>query len=1137
MTGTPRQREAITTHDRSLVVTAGAGTGKTHVLVHKYLNLLETFGERHHGPGYPLSVQNILALTFTDKASAEMKERIRNEIEKKDEVYWQKTRTEFLIAPVQTFHSFCAQVLREFAFEAGLEPSFVVLDKQDSARILSSCFTDLIHTHREGPEGEAIVRSLAVAGPHTLEQMVRALYFRREDAEHLFTRIMNEPEMVLEEWQDALREYRNQAVVQIRANPEFADYIETLLRSSQRDVEQDDKLLLYLQKISPIVKILQTTDDTDTFLSAALEFCTTKMGNIGSKKVWGEKGLTDLKDAYKGLNEVLKESVTLLAMNIDPDEMFHRISMQFTQALGVTFACYCSLVDQEKAALGGMDFSDLIRHTRRLFREQRDLVAGYYQNQFRYILIDEFQDTDPAQFEIVTTIIGEPGPDMHSLFIVGDPKQSIYLFRDADVTRFRDAGRLITQDCEGKEIILDVCFRSTPAIISFVNILFSQVFRESGSPWVFAYNPIQVAEDRSEHVGTLTLLLSREDAGIREPEAVAEQICSLIAEEIPVYDEGERDSAGARTFSSRKAVYGDIVILLERRTNLGHYLHALATRNIPYYVHQGSGFYSRQEILDLINLLTALERPYDDIALFGTLRSPYFGYSDAELCRMSRMYGQSFFEKFLSYAEMHPETKPGCDLLKHWIDLAPRSRLVPLLRKIFLESGVLAVYGGMLEGEQILSNIEKLLEIVRTREEKGRYRLSDLVKDLTDSVDHEEQEGEATILDSDMNAVTIMTIHAAKGLEYPIVIVPEMGSAPHTHSEPVLTDKEGTLIGVRIPDPESDFSTRETPVYTLLKRQQKEKNLAEKRRLFYVALTRSSDHLIMSGEIKETLPEGDKDTRLDWILSGLKITGDDICAGGKNLRAENGEEVFLRIITPQEMPKKPQGSEPPFRYQDEERDKQGRCILPERCRKNPDGSPIPVTTIAERWYYKDEDTGGGEHYFNGRTFGTALHEVLRGKKPGEVIKEFMITDGMQQEKLHTIRDQFWSLDELKEVTERYHEMAFTTVITDLPVTGRIDLIVRFSDGGYQVIDFKSEPIPASRIKEERSYQVQLEIYRRAAEKWGMKPVRAAIYSVHEHCLIPLDPWTEEEIAAVMQVEEERRKKSGIYSRPDDPENR
>ena len=171
MAATERQGEAITRHDRSMVVTAGAGTGKTYVLVQKYIDLLKTRG---------VSVPQILALTFTDKAAAEMKERIRSEILRQEGPQWVKAAEDFMIAPVQTFHSFCAQVLREFPIEAGLEPGFAVLDEQQASRIHSTAFEDLIHTRQDGPVHEALTHVLSITEQFNLRTMLLAMYGKRE---------------------------------------------------------------------------------------------------------------------------------------------------------------------------------------------------------------------------------------------------------------------------------------------------------------------------------------------------------------------------------------------------------------------------------------------------------------------------------------------------------------------------------------------------------------------------------------------------------------------------------------------------------------------------------------------------------------------------------------------------------------------------------------------------------------------------------------------------------------------------------------------------------------------------------------------------------------------------------------------
>ncbi|MDO9034959.1 MAG: UvrD-helicase domain-containing protein, partial [Methanoregula sp.] len=210
MAATPRQGEAITLHDKSMVVTAGAGTGKTYVLVQKYIDLLRTRG---------VTVPQILALTFTDKAAAEMKERIRTAILSEEGPQWEKAAEDFLIAPVQTFHSFCAQVLREFPIEAGLEPGFAVLDEQQTSRIHSTAYEELIHTRQDGPVNEALVHVLSITDQYTLKTILSALYGKREQYARFFAALGADEMQVLSVWKTEVDAFRDSEITALRNDP------------------------------------------------------------------------------------------------------------------------------------------------------------------------------------------------------------------------------------------------------------------------------------------------------------------------------------------------------------------------------------------------------------------------------------------------------------------------------------------------------------------------------------------------------------------------------------------------------------------------------------------------------------------------------------------------------------------------------------------------------------------------------------------------------------------------------------------------------------------------------------------------------------------------------------------------------
>ncbi len=208
-----------------------------------------------------------------------------------------------------------------------------------------------------------------------------------------------------------------------------------------------------------------------------------------------------------GLNDILKRKSSLFRMTVDPADPLVTGAIDLLGDLSLVYHRYTELVEREKAVLGGLDFEDLILHARQLFLTNEDLVATHFLPRFRYILIDEFQDTDPSQFDIILAIIGIPSPSTDCLFIVGDPKQSIYLFRDADVTRFKAVREIILTQCQGREVHLDTSFRSTKEVIGGANYLFSRLFASAEKPWEFGYEPILVSEARAGDAGSFELLL------------------------------------------------------------------------------------------------------------------------------------------------------------------------------------------------------------------------------------------------------------------------------------------------------------------------------------------------------------------------------------------------------------------------------------------------------------------------------------------------------------------------------------------------------------------------------------------------------------------------------------------------------
>ncbi len=1093
MPATQKQGEAITLHDKSMVVTAGAGTGKTYVLVQKYIDLLVSRG---------VAVPQILALTFTDKAAAEMKDRIRREILARSGPQWEKAAEDFLIAPVQTFHSFCAQVLREFPIEAGLEPGFVVLDEQQASRIHSDAFEELIHTRQEGPVNDALVHVLSITDQFTLRTMLAAMYGKRDRYRQFFAALSRNEADVLSIWKKEVDAFRDGEIATLQQDPSFTFAVTTLLGLAAAYEGVDDKAVAFLQDIRPLLSVLEKPPDTAAFCSAGLALSLKKSGNVGSKAAWKGSDLATFKRYWKTLADILSRRKSLFRMTVAGSDPVIAGSVQLLQALSLVFARYQNLVGTRKAALSGLDFTDLILHARRLFLEKGGLVATHFMPRFRYILVDEFQDTDIAQFEIILAIIGTPAPTTDCLFIVGDPKQSIYLFRDADVTRFKEAQEIITSLCRGRVVDLDVSFRSTKEVIGLANTLFSRLLSSSDKPWDFSYEPVTVS--RTNDAGSVELLLppAADDAPARkrnEADMVARRIHSIVnAQPLSVYEE-QPD----HTFTRRPARYGDVAILLEQRTNLSYYIAALGEYGIPFYVHGGTGFYHRQEIYDVYSILSFLEHRHDDISLAGILRSPYFGITDAELFRIARERGRTLWDKLSVRAEEGGTAARARDLLASWRKYAGRVTLVALLRRIFAESGIYTVYAALPAGEQILANVEKLVGMARSREEAGPYGLADFTADLRMAMDEDEREGEAPLDALATDAVNIMTVHAAKGLEFPIVVVPDMGAGFPVRYPPVMIGDNPLVVGIKAPDPEGDYEMTESAVLLMLREQQKQKERAEKKRLLYVALTRARDHLIMSGTAPDDpgLPYDLATSRIEWIFTELSITPDAVAAGGLDLPLADGTgPVRLRIVAdPAKIPAESGRVEPSLIVVPEEcAGKTGTWKAPEYSVGPQRVKPISVSELEK----KDRKIAAAHeparsNYLpevEGTLKGTIIHEVLRGRDAATVLKEYGEFSEEHVRQCEGIVAKFFASDLMKRVKRSYCEVPFVVTVDGKPVTGKIDRLCEMEDGSWVVIDYKSEPVtPADFTSVSEGYTESMEGYRQAAGNLLGTPVAVWLY--------------------------------------------
>jgi ATP-dependent helicase/nuclease subunit A len=1087
---TPRQEEAALSHDQSICVTAGAGTGKTHVLVTKYIDLLKRGG---------CGVGNILALTYTDNAATQMKQRVRDALREEEGEMWDQVRDDFLRANISTFHAFCTGCLREFPLEAGVDPAFSVLDEREAGRIRDEAVEGLVYGEPPEPYREAVVRTLRAFGPSGLEECLLRLYNKRETAGAFFAALGEDEGEVLDAWDDRIRAGQEEAVRECAEDARCQALARTLRDLAARYPGDADPAMRYLRAVGPLLPVR----DAAGVVAVAEVNARFKRG-FGQKKNWQGDDLALVRATFDGFKRAVAPYAATCGLAVDRADPFTRTTLAFLADLGTVFSAFLARCTAEKRRRGALDFSDLIHLTHRLFTDRPDLVAEHVRGRYRYVLVDEFQDTDPVQTTILREVLGGLVAEKEGLFIVGDPKQSIYLFRDADVTLFKRAREAI-----GKEVSLDVNFRSTPEVVGFVNAVFSVLMAETKRPWEFGYDPLTAHRQDNGSVELLLAPAGEDAAAARRNEArmVARKVREVVGR-LTVSPEGEMP---------RPAEYGDVAILLERRTNLPAYERALRECGVPYHVHSGLGFYARQEVYDLANLLSYLDNGRDDVALYGVLRSPYFGISDADLFWMAGPLPSSapLRDRLRRYAEEHPASAlaAASTLLETWSALARRLTVPLLLRRVLDDAGVYAVYGGMPDGEQCLANVEKFVGMAREARDAS---LTAFVAEVKRAIEDEEREGEAHLDPAAANAVGIMTVHAAKGLEFPVVVVPGLAEKPRPDMAKIYVG-DGLLMGVKIPDPARGFEPRETPVFTLLKAEQERKIQAERLRLFYVAATRARDHLVLAGVRPEEfgMPLPDAPTRMDWLCQAVGLSEEAVGAGGVAVR-----EVVLRIVTA--LPEvgaaeeaegvgTPAGDRPAFAPAE---------VAVAEEEHTYSVSEVERYLACPREYAEAYRSGLRDVRPPGRAtvWGLVLHEVLRGRDPAAVCARYGVEDQDAVAECARIRARFMASPLMAGAVADHCEVPFRVRVGGVLFRGAIDRLVRTAAGEWVLVDYKTgrvreEDVPAKAA----GYAMQMAVYRRAAEEVLGATVHPLLYFTAPGLFVPVEGDGEEALARTVRA--------------------
>ncbi len=831
--------------NRSFLVSASAGTGKTRVLVDRYVNILKQT---------QTTVDQIVAITFTEKAAGEMRERIRRTLRSATQtsaLNINETLDKLSTAPISTIHSFCAQVLQENSAEMELDPQFRIVDEIEESILRKESLELFLHLELAKADSPILIL-IKHFDLHQIRETLNSVWQRQADFIQPLLSVAKKTPVEL--YEQIKRHYHDNTFSLFK---EFFGTIEArqaiiVLQTYHAKNSEDSLQQVKTAALAVIDEIMEGKIPIavqDGSIAAAFS-----LNKKGKKDNWNGK-LEDVRNAMRTLRagwDEIKDRV--FPFNPDLEQMNANLSIAFAKLASVWLDYYRHILNDQAV----VDFNGLEILTESFFRSKTS-TARNYANRFKHLLVDEFQDVSPIQDRIFRAIL-----DLNSqliTFYVGDEKQSIYRFRGAEVEIFN------THKNSKLPLYLDKNFRSLKSLNDFFNQFFRFLFNQRENVPIFdvQYKKPVESDDRTvSREFPVDLLVLNPDDDKRDSEL------SLIdAEFVHVVQRLKqlhgRSIVKTGTGELRPTEWRDFTILLRSRTHQEKLERVLNQAGIRYYVCSGIGFYQRHEVLDVINFLRVLLNWYDEVALVGTLRSPMAGLSDTALMSFSTKNGlmegiqkilenddnylknikTEYIEQFQTFYRKYLEIRQQVPVLS----------TAELIRLILDKTHYLAILAAFPEEKQSYANVLKLIDLALEWSIAQEISPVDFIRRIHLYQALQVREGEANLSSEIEDSVTIMTIHAAKGLAFPIVVIPELAAANRGSTNRILADSPDRFaLNLK-----TTFNDRKGYYYQYLAQLEKVRSLAEEKRILYVAATRAESYLILS-----TINKSGKQAQTTW---------------------------------------------------------------------------------------------------------------------------------------------------------------------------------------------------------------------------------------------------------------------------------
>ncbi|MGB3494304.1 MAG: UvrD-helicase domain-containing protein [Elainellaceae cyanobacterium] len=827
---TEQQSQAAYT-PASVAVTAGAGTGKTHMLSERYLYFLKSEHEGESKPSY--SPLQMVAMTFTEKAATELRSRIRQTIAQQMSVHAvspKENRPDLLAeleaAQISTFHALAARICREHPDKANVPPDFAVQDEIDSPIWLAETFAAAL---------EKLPNHLYETIPFSvMRDVLQALQADPLTAKEALQRDRAD-------WLPVLETMRQQALDNLLASEDW----QTGQAILNTHAAPGDKLDTHrLDALEAIATLEQGHD-----LAAALDALSGLKINVGSQKNWGGKEiLTEVKGAISSLRDLAKDAVKAGLITLAPNE-FDDETEAMLPAIRAAFVWTWEFLQKAKYEQRFLDFNDLEVHALQALEDPA--VQDYYAQRWQVFLIDEFQDTNPIQGQLLEKLTANA-----TLTIVGDVKQSIYGFRRADVRVFQDWQARIHRDDD--PVKLSLSFRTHRSLIQQINQVFAPVLNDLHQPLEAHRNePLEPTPEiqlytvavGEEHKDDKAIDTNTESCRRVEAQKIAALVEEMLNASIQVHD---KPSGKLRPIRP-----GDIAILSRTWGPLELYGNAIAARDIPILQAGGGNLLETREAKDAWAMLRFLADPTDSLALAAVLRSPFFAVSDRTLYTFAQSLPEKTgWWKHLQTAE-DPLLARAFVVLKELLGDRRTEAPTRLLQLSDRRTGYTAVIANLPGADRRMADWTGFLELVRSLE-GGSFDVLAVVRRLKRIHAGEIQIPRPALAGGD--AVSLMTIHGSKGLEWPVVIVPDLSRSLSSDASAVRFDP---ALGVALKLEDAAGERQKSALYTLLEQRQKAGDREESKRVLYVALTRARDRLILTS----ASPNGGS---LDILQPGLE---------------------------------------------------------------------------------------------------------------------------------------------------------------------------------------------------------------------------------------------------------------------------